>query len=84
MRSIDITEANRNLPRLIDEAADGEGFIIVRQGRALARVTPLEAPARDHARRRGGFMAGRYHAAPEPPVGMGRVLIEALLGLGGA
>jgi prevent-host-death family protein len=59
MRSINIHEAKTHLSRLVEEAAQGEPFIIAKAGRPLVKVVPLEAgePA---VQRRIGFMKGEF------------------------
>ena len=55
MRTVNIHEAKTHLSRLIDEATKGEPFIIAKAGKPMVRVTPLDPPARDGARRLGGM-----------------------------
>ena len=57
MRTINIHQAKTHLSRLVDEAADGESFIIAKAGKPLVKVVRLDAPARGE-RRRIGFMKG--------------------------
>jgi len=58
MRSINIHEAKTHLSRLVDMAAQGEGFIIAKAGKPLVKVIPLES-ADVLPRPRIGFLAGR-------------------------
>ena len=47
MREVDVDEAETQLSRLLDQAMAGEEVIIMRSGRRLVRLTPVEsAPAR--------------------------------------
>jgi prevent-host-death family protein len=39
MRTVPITEAQRDLPQLIDSASAGEEIVITRDGRLVARLT---------------------------------------------
>jgi prevent-host-death family protein len=44
---VNVHEAKTHLSRLLNQALDGEEVIIMRAGRPLVRLTPLEtAPAR--------------------------------------
>jgi len=55
MRTVNIHEAKTHLSRLVEQAANGEPFIIAKAGKPLVKVTALDAPA---APRRIGFMVG--------------------------
>lgn len=57
MRTVNIHEAKTQLSRLIDQAANGESFVIAKAGKPLVKVIALDAPAKT---RRIGFMAGQY------------------------
>jgi prevent-host-death family protein len=59
MRTINIHQAKTNLSRLVDEAVDGDPFIIAKRGKGLVQVIPLEAPEAP-AKRRIGFMKGMF------------------------
>ena len=43
MKTINIHEAKTHLSRLVERAAEGEGFIIAKAGRPLVKVLPLAA-----------------------------------------
>lgn len=58
MKIVNIHEAKTHLSRLIEGVADGEGFIIAKAGRPLAKVVPLGTSDGD-APRRLGFLAGQ-------------------------
>ncbi|MGA3402027.1 MAG: type II toxin-antitoxin system prevent-host-death family antitoxin [Acetobacteraceae bacterium] len=58
MRKINIHEAKTHLSRLVEQVAAGEPFIIAKDGRPVAKVVPLDAPAKREIRRLG-FMAGQ-------------------------
>ena len=62
MRSINIHEAKTHLSRLVEEAAQGEGFIIAKAGKPMVRVVPLEKPPVDVSKRLG-FLKGSGFAA---------------------
>ncbi len=59
MRSINIHEAKTHLSRLVEEAAQGEGFIIAKAGKPMVRVVPLEKPVVDVSNRLG-FLKGKF------------------------
>lgn len=57
MLTINIHEAKTHLSRLVEQAANGEAFIIAKAGKPLVKVIPLD-PAESGVARRLGFMAG--------------------------
>jgi prevent-host-death family protein len=58
MRKINIHEAKTHLSRLVEEAAAGDGFIIAKAGRPIAKVVPLDDKAKT-ASQRFDFMRGQ-------------------------
>jgi prevent-host-death family protein len=44
MKAVNIHEAKTHLSRLVEEAANGEPFIIAKAGRAMVKVVPINAP----------------------------------------
>ena len=76
MRTFNIHEAKTQLSRLVDEAANGEPFIIAKAGKPLVKVVALDAPATGE-RKRIGFLAGRIEV-PDDFDEMGREQIERL------
>lgn len=42
LRPVSLKEANQQFSRLIREVEDGEGFVITRRGRPVARILPHE------------------------------------------
>ena len=58
MKTVNIHEAKTHLSRLIQEAVDGEEFIIAKAGRPMVRVTAVEAPV--PPARRLGWMRGQF------------------------
>ena len=58
MKIVNIHEAKTHLSRLIEGVADGEGFIIAKAGRPLAKVVPLGTSDRDTPQRLG-FLTGQ-------------------------
>jgi prevent-host-death family protein len=62
MRTVNIHEAKTHLSRLVEEAAQGESFVIAKAGKARAQVVPISKPAKKKPRQRIGFMKGQYTA----------------------
>jgi prevent-host-death family protein len=58
MRTINIHEAKTHLSRLVDEAVEGDSFVIAKAGKPKVLVTRLDAPARN-PQRRLGFLKGQ-------------------------
>jgi len=58
MLIVDIHEAKTHLSRLIEQAANGESFIIAKAGRPLVKVMALDAPVGSQ-KKRLGFLAGQ-------------------------
>lgn len=78
MHTVNIHEAKTHLSRLIEQAANGEPFIIAKAGKPLVKVMALNAPEAGKVKR-VGFMAGQI-AVPEDFDQMGRTEIEQLFG----
>ena len=78
MRNVNIHEAKTHLSKLIEQAAQGEPFVIAKAGKPLVRVTSLETPSSGEMRR-VGFMASEI-AVPDDFDQMGSVEIEQLFG----
>lgn len=58
MKTVNIHEAKTHLSRLVEEAANGEGFVIAKAGKPMVKVVPLEeAPKK---KRRIGFLEGQF------------------------
>ena len=76
MRIVDIAEAKTNLPRLVTEAAAGEPFIIAVDGKPLAKVVAVDAPAAG-TKRRLGFLKGQV-TIPEDFDRVGATEIERM------
>ncbi|MGH7109554.1 MAG: type II toxin-antitoxin system Phd/YefM family antitoxin [Stellaceae bacterium] len=76
MRTVNIHEAKTHLSRLVEQAAQGEPFIIAKAGRPLVKVVPLDTPASGETRRLG-FMAGEI-AVPDDFDRMGAAEIEKI------
>ncbi|HEX5325420.1 MAG TPA: type II toxin-antitoxin system prevent-host-death family antitoxin [Acetobacteraceae bacterium] len=76
MRIVNIHAAKTHLSRLIEQAANGEPFVIAKAGKPMVKVTALTVPADDQDRRLG-FMIGEI-AIPEDFDRMGTAEIEQL------
>ncbi|CAN7146353.1 type II toxin-antitoxin system Phd/YefM family antitoxin [Neorhizobium sp. LjRoot104] len=57
MKTVNIHEAKTHLSRLIEEAANGEAFVIAKAGKPLVKVVPLEEEPKK--KRRVGFLKGQ-------------------------
>lgn len=79
METVNVHEAKTHLSRLLERVAKGEGFIIARAGKPVAKVVPLDSPPQSD-QRRIGFLAGRI-AVPDDFDSMGHEEIEQLFGL---
>ena len=80
MRTINIHEAKTHLSRLVEQAAEGEPFVIAKAGKPLVKVVALDAPAAGQVKRLG-FMTGQI-AVPDDFDQMGSAEIEQLFGDG--
>lgn len=78
MQTVNIHEAKTHLSRLVDQAANGEPFVIAKAGKPLVKVVPLNAPEAGQVKRLG-FLAGQI-AVPEDFDQMGKREIEQLFG----
>ncbi|SDN19432.1 type II toxin-antitoxin system Phd/YefM family antitoxin [Vreelandella arcis] len=64
MEAINIHEAKTRLSQLVARAAEGEGFIIAKAGKPMARVTAIDSPAAGQHKRLG-FLAGQFQVPNE-------------------
>ena len=62
MRTINIHEAKTHLSRLVDEAEQGEPFMIAKAGKPKVQVIRLDAPA-DPGKAPIGFLKGKYQGS---------------------
>ena len=81
MKTVNIHEAKTHLSKLVDEASNGEPFVIAKAGKPIVKVTALNAPVGTQVRRLG-FMAGQI-SVPDDFNRMGAKEIEEMFG-GGA
>jgi len=58
MQIYNIHDAKTQLSRLVEQAANGEPFVIAKAGKPMVKVIALNAPEPSEARR-FGFMAGQ-------------------------
>jgi prevent-host-death family protein len=78
MKIVNIHEAKTHLSRLLEQVALGEGFIIAKAGKPVAKILPLDAPEA-HQVKRFGFMTDQLNV-PEDFDTMGRQEIEEQFG----
>ena len=78
MNTINIHEAKTHLSKLVDQAAQGESFIIAKAGKPMVKVVALDSPIGEK-KRRIGFMAGQIKV-PADFDQMGSAEIEHLFG----
>lgn len=81
MKTVNIHEAKTHLSKLVDEASNGESFVIAKAGKPMVKVTALNAPTGAQVKRLG-FLAGQI-SVPEDFDRMGQEEIEGMFG-GGA
>lgn len=81
MHIVNIHEAKTQLSKLIEQAVQGDAFIIAKAGKPLVKVTRLDAPAAGQTKRLG-FMAGQI-VVPDDFDRMGAEAIEQLFGAEG-
>lgn len=80
VQTVNIHDAKTNLSRLVEQAANGEPFIIAKAGKPMVKVVPLDQPPAS-AKRRLGFMGGQF-VVPDDFDRMGETEIEQLFGTG--
>ncbi|CAM4005539.1 type II toxin-antitoxin system prevent-host-death family antitoxin [Vreelandella rituensis] len=78
MESINIHEAKTRLSQLVARAAKGEGFIIAKAGKPMARVTAIDSPQLGQQKRLG-FLAGQFQV-PDDFDRMGQEEIAEMFG----
>ncbi|MCY1664912.1 type II toxin-antitoxin system Phd/YefM family antitoxin [Rhizobium sp. SL86] len=60
MKTVSLQEARSDLPRLVDEAANGKAFVIEKDGKPVVKVVPVEEKPVSKSKRRLGFLEGRF------------------------
>ncbi|WP_440995004.1 type II toxin-antitoxin system Phd/YefM family antitoxin [Arhodomonas sp. SL1] len=78
MQTVNIHDAKTNLSRLLEAVQRGEPFIISKAGKPIARVSRVDAPTAERAKRLG-FLAGEIEV-PEDFDRMGEAEIHAIFG----
>jgi prevent-host-death family protein len=78
MQTVNIHEAKTHLSRLVDQAANGEPFVIAKAGKPLVKVVALNAPDAGQIKRLG-FLKGQIQV-PDDFDSMGSKEIEQLFG----
>lgn len=76
MHQVNIHEAKSQLSKLIEEAVNGEPFVIAKAGKPLVIVKRIDSPIR---KQRVGFMKGQFKV-PKDFNAMGQETIEDLFG----
>lgn len=76
MRTVNIHDAKKHLSRLIEQAIEGDPFIIAKAGKPLVKVTRLDASSAGQVKRLG-FMAGQI-SVPHDFDSMSRQSVEQL------
>ena len=76
MLTVNIHDAKTQLSKLVEQAAQGEAFIIAKAGKPMVKVIPLEQ-AEAGTDCRLGFMAGEF-SVPDDFDQMGSGEIESL------
>jgi len=59
MLTVNVHEAKTHLSKLLERIARGESFVIAKAGKPVAKVVPLEEPARKKPQRIG-FAEGQF------------------------
>lgn len=80
MKIVTIHEAKTRLSKLVDEASNGESFVIAKAGKPIVKVTAIHAPTGVQIRRLG-FMVGQI-SVPDDFDRMGGEEIEPIFGGG--
>ena len=80
MKTVNIHEAKTQLSKLVEEAYQGEPFVIAKAGKPMVRVTALGVPVGTEIKRLG-FMSGQI-SVPDDFDRMGEAEIERIF-LGG-
>jgi prevent-host-death family protein len=78
--TVNIHEAKTQLSRLVENAAQGESFVIAKAGKPMVKVTALDTPEAAQTQR-FGFMAGQIQV-PDDFDRMGEAEIEKMFGIG--
>jgi prevent-host-death family protein len=80
MKTVNIHEAKTQLSKLVDEASNGEPFVIAKAGKPMVKVTALGAPVGMEIKRLG-FLSGQI-SVPDDFDRMGEAEIERMFSTG--
>jgi len=80
VQTVNIHEAKTHLSRLVDQAANGEPFVIAKAGKPLVKVIALSAPEAGKVQRLG-FLQGQI-TVPDDFNQIGNEEIGQLFGTG--
>jgi prevent-host-death family protein len=80
MKTVNIHEAKTQLSKLVEEASNGEPFVIAKAGKPMVKVTALSAPVGTEVKRHG-FMVGQI-SVPDDFDRMGEAEIERIFSAG--
>ena len=80
MKTVNIHVAKTQLSKLVDEASNGEPFVIAKAGKPMVKVMALNAPTGTQVKRLG-FLAGQI-SVPDDFDRMGQEEIEGMFGDG--
>lgn len=78
MRTVNIHDAKKHLSKLIEQAIEGDPFIIAKAGKPLVKVTRLDASSAGQVKRLG-FMTGQI-SVPDDFDHMDSKAVEQLFG----
>ncbi len=78
MKTVNIHEAKTHLSRLIEEAANGEAFVIAKAGKPMVKVVPLEDEPKK--KRRIGVLDGQFFIPEDLDQGMDREIEDLFYG----
>jgi prevent-host-death family protein len=78
MKTVNIHQAKTQLSKLVEEASNGESFVIAKAGKPMVKVTSLGAPTGGQIKRLG-FLAGQI-SVPDDFDEMGQKEIEGMFG----
>ena len=76
MKTFNITEAKKHFSSLVQQAHEGEPFIIAKAGKPLVKVIKFDSTEINHQKRLG-FMKGQF-STPEDFDEMGRTEINKI------
>ena len=80
MKTVNIHQAKTQLSKLVDQASNGEPFVIAKAGKPMVKVMALNAPTGAQVKRLG-FLAGQI-SVPDDFDRMGQEEIDEVFGDG--